>query len=57
MKKLYASFIFRGERLTGYIDGYTPYMEDDYALIYVPEKRKIYSIKINDLDVEGYRDV
>lgn len=57
MKKLYASFIFKDERLTGYIDGYTIYRGDDYAVIYVPEKRKIYSIKTNDLYVEGYREV
>lgn len=57
MKKLYASFIFRGERLTGYIDGYSIYDTLDYALIFVPEKRVIYSIKIDDLDVEGYREV
>lgn len=57
MKKLYATFIFQDEKLHGYIDGYTIYHDDDYAVIYVPEKGKIYSIKTIELEVIGYKKV
>lgn len=57
MKKLYATFIMQGERLCGYIDGYTIYHEFDYAVIYVPLKEKIYSIKVTELEIVEYREV
>lgn len=57
MEKLYALFTYRGENLKGYIDGYTIYGEDDYAMVFVPDKSKIYSIQTEDLIVLGYREV
>lgn len=57
MKKLYATFKMQNEQLYGFIDGYTTYHEYDYAVIYVPSKKKIYSIKVTELDITGYKEV
>lgn len=57
MKKLYVSFKIQNENLCGYIDGYTTYHEYDYAVIYVPSKKKIYSIKVTELEIIGYKEV
>lgn len=57
MKKLFVSFIFQDEKLYGYIDGYTIYIDNDYAVIYVPQKGKIYSIEVSELEVIGYSTI
>lgn len=57
MKKLFVSFNYDGRKLKGYVDGYTPYEAHVYAVIYVPETQKLYSVRTTFVDIIGYREV